>query len=65
MKFKSILASVFLVTSIIHAAWSADTDLLWTKVIANNQEAKKWAAKDVDQLIHASKDSDPTKIISI
>lgn len=65
MTFNNIAVALMFVIAPIQASWAADVDPLWTKVIASHQETKKWIAKDVEQVIHATKDGDPTKTITI
>lgn len=65
MNLKNLAVALMFVLAPVQASLAADADPLWTKVIASNQETKKWAAKDVEQLIHATKDGDPTKTITI
>lgn len=50
----------------VHFKIAANTpDPLWEKVIANHQQAKKWAAKDVLQVMTATKDGETkTKTIT-
>ncbi|MBC3873460.1 hypothetical protein [Undibacterium flavidum] len=55
-------ATAFLGANIANAA---DVDPLWSKVIAQNNAIKKWAAKDIEQIVVATKDGDPSKTINI
>ncbi len=65
MLFRNSICAAFFALSAFAPAFAADVDPLWAKVIASNKETKKWAAKDVEQLILATKDGDPTKTITI
>lgn len=68
MKFIRQFTALLLAATIFHGlniAHAADVDPLWTKVIAQNNAIKKWAAKDIEQTIVATKDGDPSKTINI
>lgn len=65
MKFVVFLLTSLLITVPEHRANAADLDPLWLKVITQNNEIKKWAAKDIEQTIIATKDGDPSKTINI
>lgn len=65
MLFRNLMFSLALTLSYALPALATDVDPLWTKVIASNKEAKKWAAKDVEQVIHANKNGDPVKTVTI
>lgn len=65
MLLRHFVFATFFVIHSFSVAIAADIDPLWTKVIASNNEAKKWVAKDIAQVIHATKDGDPTKTVSI
>ncbi|MFZ6818832.1 hypothetical protein [Undibacterium sp. Ji22W] len=68
MTLLRVFASLALAISIfcgLNFANAAEVDPLWTKVIAQNNAIKKWAAKDIEQTVMATKDGDPTKTINI
>lgn len=65
MKFASLFLSCLLSFASMSSAVAAAPDPLWSKVIAQNNAIKKWAAKEIEQIIIATKDGDPSKTINI
>lgn len=65
MKLITFFISLLCIASPFHLASAADVDPLWSKVIAQNNDSKKWAAKDIEQTVIATKDGDASKTVNI
>ena len=65
MKLAAVVLSLLCIASPFRLASAADVDPLWSKVISQNNESKKWAAKDIDQTVIATKDGEASKTVNI
>jgi len=65
MKLVAIILSFLCIVSPFHLASAANIDPLWSKVIAQNNDIKKWAAKDIEHTVIATKDGDASKTVNI
>jgi hypothetical protein len=65
MKLYAIILPLLLIASPFYSVSAADVDPLWSKVIAQNKEVKKWAAKEIEQTVTATKDGDSSKTVNI